>query len=308
MDRTFDKIAEQSVEVVNLRKELNKLKGVQSSLDKAQSNLDKSKRELYEANTKVINKERDIRLQKNEIEGRDRIIKSLKGDVDKLQRTAETHVEKMRGLKAELAKVETELEGKKIDFRRLEEQNRMQDITIQDMEKELHELKSSNENQAHNIRELQEKAFQHIEEGQWMPDTNREVSDQLNSLGKQLQRWSRTFSRRSVLRIDELTVDDQACLRKIISQVAHTVNGKHTFQFEDPAMGSRLPEVLLMSALSHDLYQAIFSNPFFFESCSLPAEDQPDASTGAALAKFWRDLLKGNSSNSSRSKLNADKD
>jgi myosin heavy subunit len=269
-----------------LRRKLNKVKEVQSM----QSSLEKSKRELSDANTKLINKERDIRQQKDELEAKERKIKSQQNSLDKLRRTAEEHVKNIRALKIELESVETELERKKEECRRLEDQSKMKDTCIQDIEKELNDLKSSSESQAHHIRELQEKAFRRVEEGQWMPDTNREVSDQLNGLCKQMQRWCRNFSRKSMLRIGELTEDDQTRLHDILSQVAHTVNGEYVFQFEDPTTGSRLPEVLLMSALSHDLYKAIFSNPFFFES-------QPETSTGIALAKLWSDLLKGNASN-----------
>jgi myosin heavy subunit len=288
-----NKLRRRDEEREGLQRQLNKLKGLQSSLEKAQSNLEKSKRELNDANTKLINKQEYIRQQKSELDGKDRKIKSQQNELEKLQRTAEEQMESMRRLKSELASVDTELESKRIECRRLEEQNNMKGDCIREIEKELHELKSSSENQAHDIRKLQEKAFQHVEEGQWMPDTNREVSDQLNGLSKQLQRWCRNFSRKSMLRVNELTADDQTRLHEILSQVAHTVNGELLFQFGDPATGSRLPEVLLMSALSHDLYKAIFSDPFFFES----HDGQSESSTGTALAKLWSDLLEGNSSN-----------
>ena len=282
-----------------LQRELNKLKGLQISLEKAQSNFERSQRELYDTEKKLINKEGAMRQQRSELDGKDRKIKSQQNELEKLQKKAEEQMESMRMLKNEMASVETELERKRIDVRRLEEENKMMDGCIRDIEKELHELKSSSENQAHHIRELQEKAFQHVEEGQWMPDTNREVSDQLNGLGKQLQRWCRNFSRKSILRVNELTTDDQTRLNEVLSQVAHTVNGELVFQLEDPAIGSRLPEVLLMSTLSHDLYNAIFSDPFFFESHG----NHPEEGAGTALAKLWSDLLKGNSFNFPNLKL-----
>lgn len=285
-----EKLRRRDEEREGLQRELNKVKGAQSSVEK-------SKRELSDANSRLIDKERDIRQLKSILEVRDRKIKSQQSALDKLQRTVEGHMENIRVLKIELAGVETELERKRVEYRRLEEEDKMKGTCIQEIEKELLDLKSSSENQAHHIRELQEKAFQHVEEGQWMPDTNREVSDQLNGLSKQMQRWCRNFSRRSMLRVDELDEDDKTRLREVLSQVAHTVNGEYVFQLENPVIGSRLPELLLMSALSHDLYKTIFSDPFFFESHSIQNEGQPEVSAGLALAKLWSDLLKGNSSN-----------
>jgi FtsZ-binding cell division protein ZapB len=276
-----------------LRKGANRLKSFQADMERTKDDLQRSKKELNDARDDLIDKHRQVRQLKESLHGKNQAIESQHNDLKKANKKEADLLEDVRRLKSELQTMEIELQDSRSGCKRAEERNREQATCIRDLEKKVDELKSFGESQAQDIMRIQERAFQH-EKGQWMPDTNREVSDQLTGLSKQLQKWCKTFSKRSILHMDDFSTDDQDRFNAILSDVAPKVSGRYLFQLNDPSVGTRLPELLLTSSLSHNLYARIFSNPFFFDDYKA-SSTQSGGSSKSALAKLWENIQKGKS-------------
>lgn len=290
-------LSEKSELEVALRRKGDKKKQIiQNERTRLQKQDEGLKRKLLNAEQKVIDHTADIRSLKTEIELKDRRMQSLQDEVGRLRRNAEEQQGTIERTRAELRQLDQELEQSRLQNTKLT--NRVKALTdttdsqaecIQDLEHELGEVKHLRENQAQDIRNLQEKAFQPREEAQWFPDTNEDVNDQLNNIGKQIQKWCRIHSSKTALHFETLPPDDQAHIEVLLSLVANRSEGGLRFRFDDPDAGIRIPELLLASSLSHALYDRIFSNPFFFEEEDFGTSE---ASDSGSLIKVWSHIRK----------------
>jgi len=283
--------------LINLREERKK-EIIQSERSKLQKQDEGLKRRQHATEQKLIAATSDIRRYKDDIEKRDRKIMLLETRNGQLDKDVVNQQEDIQRRKSELKKMDNELEAERIEKKQLLDRNKVltnmirdQAQCIEDLEKELSEAKDFRDHQAQSIRKIQEKAFQPRDEAQWMQDTNEEVSDQLNGIGKQLQKWCKIYCSKTPLRLETMLPEDKASIQDLLTHVGNGTDGTLYSRFDDSDVNSRLAELLLMSSLSHTLYNTMFCNPFFFENDDLGTPSASNCTQDGPLSTVWRQIL-----------------
>ena len=269
----------------------------ESERSKLQKQDEGLKRKLHTAEDKLIAAASDIRRHKDDIDIKNQQIKNLEAKIARLGKDAVNQQEDIERRKSELKKMDNDLETLKIENTHLSDRNkaltntaRDQARCIEDLEKELSEAKDFGNHQAQSIKKIQEKAFQTQDEAQWMQDTNEEVSDQLNGIGKQLQKWCRIYCSKIPLHFETMSAEDKASIQDLLTHVGN--EEKFNSHFDDNDVSSRLTELLLLSSLSDTLYSKIFCNPFFFEKDDLGATNVSNSWKDGPLSSVWGQILK----------------
>ncbi|KAI9866989.1 MAG: hypothetical protein M1813_000387 [Trichoglossum hirsutum] len=242
---------------------------------------------------------RSFERQYNDIQkkltDRERQNTSLTAERDSLKQTEKTLSRKIRRMEQAKGSLESDLDTERSKVRDLQELDRASKLCISELESDLERAKDAQQVYAEDVRKAQETAFQLIEQAQWMPDADRDVTRKLNNLHSSMTSWCKNHAYKTAMNLEDLPADDQARVNRILSQVSQQVGETNPIKLNDLGLGSKGPGTLLLATLAHAVYGTIFSNPFFLEtSRSSPEERQPGDNQEAStvLYRIYMDICK----------------
>ncbi|KAH0562390.1 hypothetical protein GP486_002913 [Trichoglossum hirsutum] len=212
---------------------------------------------------------------------------AVKMDRDSLKQSLQEEERTNRDLRSEL-------EVEKSKNAELEARHKASQVCVRQLEDEVELAKAVQQRHVEDVRKAQETVSQLMEQGQWMPEEDREVSRKLNTLYTSMINWSKVHAHKTAAALDGLPAIDQTRIRRVLSQVTQRADGKGHMELRDLGLGNKSPAILLTAALSHAIYTTVFNNPFFFESAGLFLDGrQPNAqATSAILYRIYTEMQK----------------
>jgi hypothetical protein len=112
------------------------------------------------------------------------------------------------------------------------------------------------------IRKQQEENFKQMDTGRWLPQEESKIKSDLDRLKRSMKSWSKDCSISSMTPVQNLMqgTEEEIALIQCLSDVVRFDDGRLP-----PGLNtSKTPSLLLNALLTHDVYQSVFDNPFFF--------------------------------------------
>lgn len=177
-------------------------------------------------------------------------------------RNTELQEDFQRTLEAERRQWGQEINKYKRDRENLK---RNHDIAVEQFRAQLRECESQLQEKGKEldafICKQQEATLKHMAPARWLPDDERKVKEDLQSLKMNMRNWAKGVSVKDNSVFRTLREDDQAVLMQEVSKVA-LLEGGHLPK--GLLSTEKCPMLLLKALLAHSVYTSFFRNPFFF--------------------------------------------
>lgn len=284
-------------QVKNLKEESRKER---EELQKERDRMGKNIRSL---NNDVQGLNRELRLERArtgplnvQITSLQSQVHSLQGQIAAMKRHEQKQQSELTSLKQCKKSLDYDLETSRNNESNLADQIKMTEGAFADLEKELDDARRVYAAQAEDVRKAQESAFKLLDQEQWVPESDSEVSRKLNSIQASITSWCKTYALKTIMDFGLLSSNDLLCVQHTLKDISQYKDGVSLVNLKDAAIGAKWPNILLSAALAHAIYKTIFSNPFFFENGfqSLDTQDvKQDTIATPAIQRVYIDLLKG---------------
>lgn len=122
------------------------------------------------------------------------------------------------------------------------------------------------------LRQLQEKSFQSLDDAKWMPMDEQSIANELLALQARIGSWAKEHAADSMHKLEGTSEKEDNELNAFMSAVVRfDADGGIPLEVENVRQATRL---CLTAILSHEIHRSIFENPFFFLFDDADAQDE----------------------------------
>ena len=142
------------------------------------------------------------------------------------------------------------------------------------------------------VRQAQHKAFQNVEDPDWMQDADDDIYSEIEDLVEATKSWDRAFARKGALDQSAVSEENKGRLRDAFERISVLTRAPDAHKM----LGNKESSVLLTAMVQHHLFLMVSENALFFDPSSPYRTDITDlASDGRSsiLQKAYDEMKFG---------------